>query len=84
MNAVYRQEDLFLPDIDPKWPGKTVITVDGSDKGGVSFTSVALRARWCKLGHSQYAVHPVAIGKCKEKNIPLQHMPLQCLLSQSR
>ena len=84
MFAIYHDLDIFVPGPGPSYPGRTVVTVDGSDKGGVSFTSVGIRARWSSLGHSQYAVHPVAIGKCKEKDRDLNNLPLKCLLAQCR
>ena len=64
-------------------PGRTVVTVDGSDKGGISFVSTGLRLRWSALGHSQFGVHPFGIAKIKEKYKALRYLPLFVFLRQS-
>ena len=64
-------------------PGSFVVSVDGSEKGGVNFVSAGCRTRYSILGHSQYAIHPFAIAQIKEKDPELKNLPLQVFLMQS-
>ena len=64
--------------------GSTVVTLDGSEKGGIPFTSIAMRMRWSILGHSQYGIYPLAIGRFKENNKKLQFLELKTALQQCR
>ncbi len=81
VRAVYNDVGLEQTPPNVFLPGSTVITVDGSEKGGINFVNVGLRRRYSLLYHSQYGVHPIAVAKIKEKK-SLNHMPLKCLLAQ--
>ena len=82
VRAVYNDLGLEKTPPNVSMPGSTVITIDGSEKGGINFVNVGLRRRYSLLYHSQYGVHPIAVAKIKEKDKSLNHMPLKCLLAQ--
>lgn len=84
VTSVNHDLNLYYPGWDNNTMGSVVISLDGSSKGGHDMVSCGLRHRGCILGQSEYGVHPVGIASIKEKDKPLQYVPLQCYLVQLR
>ena len=82
VSAVNIDVGLEKPDQHVDVPGAVVITIDGSDKGGITFCNVGLRRRWSAVGQSQFGVHPVGLAKIKEKDRALRNLPLCVFLRQ--
>ena len=80
--AIYADRGVEKPDYAPGVPGRVVISVDGSCKGGMHVVLACYRRRWTALGNSEYGCHPLGIARIKEKDKALNHAPLQCFLSQ--
>ena len=76
VRAAQADNGLLAKDPGPSVPGSVVVSVDGSDKGGIKFVSAGLRLRWSALGHSQYGCYPMGIAKIKEKDKEMRHLPL--------
>ena len=71
-----RDRGLLEKDPGTEIPGSVVVTIDGSDKGGIHFVSAGLRLRWSALGHSQYGCHTMWICKIREKDKAMRNLPL--------
>lgn len=82
VRAIYNDTNLEKTPRNIPTPGSVVVTIDGSEKGGMDFVNVGLRRRHTLLYHAQHGVHPIAVAKIKEKSKELNHMPLKCLLAQ--
>ena len=82
VSAIQRDRGLLARDPGPSVPGSVVVTVDGSEKGGIKFVNAGLRLRWSALGHSQFACYPMGIAKIKETDKPHRSLPLCVFLRQ--
>ena len=84
VTAVNKEVGLEKSSQQPRVPGKVVVSIDGSDKGGHSYVLAALRRRWSALGQSEHGCHPIAIAKIKEKDKLHRNYPLACFMAQLR
>jgi len=82
VRAIYNDTRLEQTPLNVPQPGSVIVTIDGSEKGGINFVNVGLRRRHSLLYHSQHGVHPIAVAKIREKSKELHHLPLKCLLAQ--